>query len=42
MISNFDHAWDFFAEHPEVTEEQYMQLFESARMRHLARQEDFY
>ena len=24
MISNFDHACDFLAENPEVTEEQYM------------------
>ena len=42
MISNFDHACDFLAENPEVTEEQYMQLFESARLRHFGRPEEFY
>ena len=42
MISDFDHACNFLAENPEVTEEQYMQLFESARMRHFGRPEDFY
>jgi hypothetical protein len=42
MISDFDHACNFLAENPEVTEEQYMQLFESARLRHFGQPEDFY
>jgi hypothetical protein len=42
MISDFDHCCDFFAHNPEVTEEQYMDLFESARRRHPGQQEEFY
>ena len=42
MISDFDHCWDFFAANPEVTEEQYLDLFEGARMRHPGQQEGFY
>jgi len=33
-ISDFDHCVEFLAEHPEVTEEQYMDLFESSRREH--------
>jgi len=40
MISDFDHACDFLAENPGVTEEQYMQVFESARLRLFGRPED--
>ena len=42
MISDFDHCWDFFAANPEVTEEQYLDLFEGARRRHPGQQEEFY
>ena len=42
MISNFDHACGFLAVNPEVTEDQYMQFFESARLRHFGRPEDFF
>ena len=42
MISNFDHCCDFFAYNPEVTVEQYMELFENARKRYPGRQEEFY
>ena len=41
-ITDFDHCCDFSTEYPEVTDEQYMEIFESARRRYPGREEEFY
>ena len=41
-ITDIEHCFEFNMKYPEATDEQYMELFESARKRYPGREEEFY
>ena len=41
-ITDLDHNFEFSTKYPEVTDEQYMEIFESARKRYPGREEECY
>jgi hypothetical protein len=41
-VTDLEHLFEFSTKYPESTDEQYMDLFDSARKRYLGREEEFY
>ena len=41
-VTDLQHCFDFFMNYPQATDQQYMELFESARRSHPGQEEEFY